>query len=150
MSEGSITVSKAIAQYLATLSTEQKKAQQQDLNRFARWCVANKPIDKIKVTDLDGYGEHVADHNDPMARIRPVKAFFSYAKKAGITGENLGRHITVKKTSKKRSPKKAIKQTDTIELTRHGLEELQRELDSLIAERPAIAEAIRLAGQYAW
>ncbi len=145
VSEGSITVTKAIAQYLATLSTEEKKAHQQDLNRFARWCGARRPVDQLKVTELDNYGEHVAYQNDPMARIRPVKAFFSYAKKAGITVENLGRHITVKKTSKKRTTKKAAKKTDAIELTRHGLEELQRELDSLIAERPAIADAIRLA-----
>ncbi|MFC1951229.1 GreA/GreB family elongation factor [Chloroflexota bacterium] len=145
MSEGSITVAKAIAQYLATLSTEEKKAQQQDLNRFARWCGANRSVDKIKVTELDNYGEHVSDQNDPTEKIRPVKAFFSYAKKAKITAENMGRHISVKKTSRKRGSKKAAKQSDTIELTRHGLEDMQRELDILIAERPAIAEAIRLA-----
>jgi len=145
VSEGSITVTKAIAQYLATLSTEEKKAHQQDLNRFARWCGAKRSIDQIKVTELDNYGAYLSDQNNPMQKLRPVKAFFSYAKKAGITEENLGRHLNVKKISGKRSPRKAAKQTDTIELTRHGLEELQRELDSLIAERPAIAEAIRLA-----
>ena len=145
MSEGSITVAKAIAQYLATLDAKEKKAQQQDLNRFSRWCGANRRIDQLKVTELDNYGEHVSDQNDPMEKIRPVKAFFSYVKKAKITEINLGVHIRVKRTSRSRAPKKAVKKTNTIELTRHGLEELQQELDRLVAERPAIAGLIRLA-----
>ena len=145
MSEGSITVAKAIAQYLATLDAKDKKAQQQDLNRFSRWCGANRRIDQLKVTELDNYGEHVADQNDPMEKIRPVKAFFSYVKKAKITEINLGVHIRVKRTARRRAPKKAVKKTDTIELTQHGMDELQQELDKLVAERPAIAESIRLA-----
>ena len=145
MNEGSITVAKAIAQYLAGLGVEEKQAQQQDLNRFSRWCGKNRRIDQLKVTELDNYGDHVSDQNDPMEKLRPVKAFFSYVKKAKITETNLGVHIRVKRTSRRRTPKKAVKKTGTIELTRHGLQELQQELDRLVAERPAIAMSIRLA-----
>jgi len=145
VSEGSITVAKAIAQYLASLAAEDKKEQQQDLNRFSRWCGANRSIDQLKITELDNYGDHVADQNDPMEKIRPVKAFFSYVKKVGITEANLGVHIRVKRTARRRTQKKVAKKTDVIELTHNGLMELQQELDRLIAERPAIAKAINLA-----
>jgi transcription elongation factor GreA len=145
VSENSITVAKAMAQYLATLDADEKRKQQQDLNRFARWCGASRYIDQIKVVELDNYGEHVSDQNDPLEKIRPVKAFFSYVKKAKITETNLGVHIRVKKTSRRRTVKKSTKKVATIRLTQQGLGELKEELEKLVAERPHIAETIRLA-----
>jgi len=143
--ENSMTVAKAVAQYLATLDAEEKRKQQQELNRFTRWCGASRPIDQIKVTELDNYGGHISDQNDPLEKLRPVKAFFSYAKKAKIAETNLGVHIRVKKTSRRRTVKKSSTKVATISLTQQGLEELNEELENLIAERPRIAETIRLA-----
>ena len=145
MIKNSMTVAKAMAQYLATLDAEEKRKQQQELNRFARWCGASRSIDQIKVTELDNYGGHISDQNDPLEKLRPVKAFFSYAKKAKITETNLGVHIRVKKTSGRHTVKKSGKKVATISLTQQGFEDLKEELEKLIAERPRIAETIRLA-----
>jgi len=145
VSENSITIAKAMAQYLATLDADEKRKQQQDLNRFTRWCGASIYIDQIKAVELENYGGHVSDQNDPLEKIRPVKAFFSYIKKAKITEINLGVHIRVKKTPGRHTVKKSSKKVATIRLTQQGLEELKGELEKLIAERPHIAETIRLA-----
>jgi transcription elongation factor GreA len=140
-----ITIGEAIAQYLATLKVDEKQARQQDLNRFVRWCGAKRELLSIKIRELDNYGEHVSDQNDPLQKLQPVKAFFAYLKKIKVTEANLGVHLRVKRSNKKRPLKTSSKKEKTITLTRQGLEEHKVELEKLIAERPAIAKSINLA-----
>lgn len=140
------TIAEAVAQYLAILSGEEKQGNQQELNRFMKWCGANRLISKLSIRELENYSERISESSDnPNEKLDPVKAFLSYAKKEKLIKSNLGVHLRVKKSSTKRSGSAGKESQKTISLTQVGYDELQAELSNLLKERPAISEMIRLA-----
>ena len=146
MGNDNITIAEAVAQFLATLSAEERQDKQHELNKFIKWCGANRLISKLSIRELENYSERISESSDnPGEKLDRVKAFLSYAKKEKLIKSNLGTHLRVQKSSSKRSAAAGKESQKTISLTQEGFNELQAELFVLIKERPIIAEMIRLA-----
>ena len=77
-------------------------------------------------------------------RLQAVKNFLSYAKKVGLTGENLGRHIRIPRARKsaKTAPADAPK---TVEITRERWQALNEDLQKRTEDRGRLAAQIRRA-----
>jgi len=80
-----------------------------------------------------------------MAKLEPVRAFLSYAKKQGLTASNLGVHLRLSKSTAKRKPQAAQRPVRRVELTAAGYRRLEEELEALRKERPRIALELRRA-----
>lgn len=146
MNNDNTSIAIAVAQYLAALTTEEKQDGQQELNKFVRWCGGSRLISSIKIHEVENYGGQLSESaNNPLEKLKPIKAFLTYAKKVKLITEGLSVHLRVKKSKKKKDVSAGGRSRDLISLTQKGYEELQAELSELIKERPGIAEMIRLA-----
>ncbi len=135
------TIAEAATDFLASLNKETRDEYRQELNKFIRWCGTERRMQELRAPEVAKYAENIDSAAEK--RIPPIKAFLTYAKKAGLVDSNLAVHLRPKKTIKRslqRSPR-----LETAKMTAEGYRMLQEELESLKNERPNIAEAIRKA-----
>ena len=145
MENNSLTLAQAATQFLASLSPQDRETAQQEVNKFIRWYGMERRIKGLAAQEVARYAERMDTSSANVeARLGPVKAFLSYAKKEGLTAANLSVHMRVKKRAAKRKPARG-RQVDRLSLTADGYEQLKAELSGLQAERHTIAEDIRLA-----
>jgi len=135
-------------QYLITLSTEERIAYQQEINKFVVWFNESRPLNEITIVEVANYSEHASS----PTKIEPVKQFLKHLHAKGLVQDKLHLHIKAKKTPGKKDASRvktrgqngrAVQQP--IELTQEGYDKLQQELSLLKEERPKIIEEIRKA-----
>lgn len=138
-----ITVGEAATQYL--MQGGGGLDAQTEVNRFIRWLGGTRQLSKLSSHEVSGYIEHLGTSTTDITRkLDPVKAFLAYAKKEGYTASNLGVNLRPKKGSVKSSG--TVRQLAERELmSEEGYHSLVEELEALKAQRPKIAEALRLA-----
>lgn len=139
-----ITIGEAATQFLATLSPDEQQASQQEVCRFARWCGWDSPIEGLKAPTVASYAEQAASSGaaDSLKRLEAVKAFLHYARANNLIKSGLVSHLKVKKVAKTTTTGKA---QSAHALSKEGYARLKAQLEALKAERPAIAEELRLA-----
>jgi transcription elongation factor GreA len=94
--------------------------------------------------DIELYANVLGPSSPETARKADrVRSFLNFMKKEGIVSAKLAPHLRLRKAVK--GATSMVRQEDSIELTSEGIDALRTELDSLIAQRPAIREAIKLA-----
>ncbi|MBM3947364.1 MAG: transcription elongation factor GreA, partial [SAR202 cluster bacterium] len=143
-----VNVEEATLAYLSTLPAEVRKEQQVPLNRFVRWMGRERALGEIRPPEVSGFAEGSLGTGvmDVARLLQPVKDFLTYAKKKGLTSTNLSVHIKFGRMPVKGPVRRpAVEARSAITLTADGLRKMQEELESLKAERPRLAEAIRLA-----
>jgi transcription elongation factor GreA len=137
------TLYEAAQQYLDSLSTDERLAVQAEVQRFVRWLGADRAIDQVRGQEVANYAETLTGGvTDAARRVEAVRAFLSYAKRAGLTTTNLGIHLRVRKTGSKTT---AAPRIERRRITPEEKAALEAELESLKAQRPQILADIRRA-----
>ena len=138
-------LAQAATHFLSSLPPQDRTECQQELNKFVRWYGSERPLSELAASEVTSYAELIEGSSaNADKKLAPVRSFLSYAKKEGLTKNNLAVHLRVKKGSLKQVPTER-EQAESITLTPEGYEELTAELSTLQAQRPKIAEDLRKA-----
>jgi transcription elongation factor GreA len=139
------TLAQAATHFLASLPPKERKECQQELNKFVRWYGSELLLSELAASEVTSYSELIEGSSaNADIKLAPVRAFLSYAKKEGLTKNNLAVHLRVKKGSLKQVPTDS-ERDESFTLTPEGYDELTAELATLQSQRPKIAEDIRKA-----
>jgi transcription elongation factor GreA len=140
----SITLSDAGQRYLASLQPAERQKHTPEVNRFVRWYGADRQLSDLRGVDIERYATENASAMESERRLTSLRALLAYAKKTSMTTENLATHVRVRRTGGGSGASEAIN-ADRVEVTAEGRASLQRELEAFRAQRPKIAEALRMA-----
>jgi transcription elongation factor GreA len=137
-----MTLSDAARSYFGTLD-DNHVASRSEIERFIRWCGANRTFDQIRGQEVANYAETLTGTvTDANERADAVRKFLAYAKKAGYSETNLGVHLRVRKSS---APKPKAARVQEIQMTEAEKAALEVELAELKAQRPRIVQDIQRA-----
>ncbi len=144
-----LTLERAAAQYLETVAHKVDRTARAEVQRFVQWYGPHREMAQIKAHEMTQYltaqGEHAADL---AQRLTPVKEFLAHARKETWTTANLGVHLRVKAArGKVAGGVRAVGSGPRREtqMSAGGLAAAEAELEGLKAQRPKIAELLRLA-----
>ena len=144
--ENTLTLSQAVASYISTLSPQNRQAGQIEVNRFVRWYGSDRLVRNLTPRDVESYVENLGTTViEVEKRIEPLRAFFFYARKEGLVTTNLAASIRIRRSGARSQQPLAGAATEAVLLTREGLAQLEADLATLKAERPKIAQSLRLA-----
>lgn len=141
----SVTLMEAARRYLAALADQERIASQAEVERFVRWCGADRACDQLRGHEVATYAETLTGSvTDASRRAEAVRRFLAFAKKAGYASTNLGSHLRLRKTSATR-PVGRGRVPKRVELSEEQKAALTAELESLKAMRPKIVKDIQRA-----
>lgn len=145
-----MTIGDTITRFLVQLNgtPEYKNQCQQDVNRFSRWVGPNRSWESLTSHEIASYADTMGTTTtDAIKKLESVKNLMAYAKKTGLTTNNLGTNLRPKKAPVRSAKSQMFKpsQEEPAYLTDEGHQGLVTELTSLKGERPKIAEALRAA-----
>jgi transcription elongation factor GreA len=145
----SLTLIEAVGVYVSGLKSKDQHSQtQQELFRFARWCGNDRALSDLGPQDVGNYGEqavgsgnsgHAAEH------LQNVRKFLSFAKKKGMTEQNLAQHLRIRKGKNRASANMLGGDREETELTHEGHSQMVSELENLKGRRAPIAVQIASA-----
>ncbi len=139
------TVSEAAARFAATLKGSARPSVMAEVNRFVRWYGPERPVSQLRGHEVSLYADVLGSATaEASRRAEQVRAFLVYLKKEGLQAANLAPHLRLRKGNRAGGGP-APRQQATVELTQSGLEALQTELQSLMAQRLVVREEIRRA-----
>ncbi|HZU05356.1 MAG TPA: transcription elongation factor GreA [Chloroflexota bacterium] len=136
----------AVDAYLAALPAAEREAQRPALYHFVRWAGDDRELQSLTPVDLERYQEQLGQVSpDATRRLESLRAFLGEARRHRWLKVNLAVHIkTRRKAAAARNA--TASPTTRVELTRAGLEALQRELERLEQEvRPQLTETLQRA-----
>ena len=139
MSDYNVTLAEAVADFLTSLSLQDREKTQAEIYKFVKWLGLHSKVDELSPVDIANYAEQIT----PLS-IKPVKSFLTYVQKRGLTHQNLATHIRAKKTSSKISASAQGSQAQAA-LTLQGYAKLEEELANLKSQRSSVIEEIRKA-----
>jgi len=132
------TLQEVATTYLATLKSAVRQDAQPEVLKFVRWAGPERDLSTMRGHDIAQYAENFPPSvSDAAKRADFVRAFLKWAKDRGLTTENLGTHLRVRKASKS-SANAQRDEVQPIYLTKEGHDALVHELDSLKQRRPEI------------
>lgn len=140
-----VTLAETVGYYLGRLDADGQREGQIELNRFVRWYGSNRSLAQLTSREVESYAESLGNTTvDAAKRLEPLRGFFAFAKKEGLTSTNLGVHLRLRKTTlrRKATPERA---RASVQLTQEGSAQLQSELEALKAQRPLISAELRRA-----
>jgi transcription elongation factor GreA len=124
--------------YLASLKPAAREAAQPEVLKFVRWVGPEKDLSIMRAHEVSQYAENFPPSvSDAAKRADFVRAFLKWAKDKGVTRENLGTHLRVRKASKSSANAHTIEE-QPIYLTKEGHDALVKEFESLKDRRPLI------------
>jgi transcription elongation factor GreA len=124
--------------YLASLKSAVRREAQPEVLKFVRWAGADRELSAMRGHDIAQYAENFPPTvSDAAKRADFVRAFLKWAKERGLTSENLGTHLRVRKASKSSSNAQRD-EAQPIYLTKEGHDALVQELEALKERRPEI------------
>jgi transcription elongation factor GreA len=140
--EASVTLMEAARQYLAALPSDQRIGHQAEVERFARWCGADRACAGLRGQEIANYADTLTGTlTDASRRADVVKSFLAFAKKAGFTSTNLGAHLRLRKAAGRATPRAGRE----VQLSEQEHAALNAELEGLKALRPRIIQDIQHA-----
>lgn len=150
--QSNLSLSQAVANYLSSLSPEERADRVQDLNAFARWFGAQRPLRSVAPPDLERYQEQLASESrlDLSDRLESLRAFLADARRHKLIDSNLSAQVKLKKKGsaqpKSAPARRSHAREGGVRLTREGYDKLASELTYLETEmRPRIANELRSA-----
>jgi len=133
-----ITLQAVARTYLASLKAVVRQEAQPEVLKFVRWAGPERDLATMRGHDVAQYAENFPPTvSDAAKRADYVRAFLKWSKEKGITTENLGTHLRVRKASKSSSNARLL-EVQPIYLTKEGHEALVTEMDGLKERRPLI------------
>ena len=146
MPEGAdISLMEAARRYLAALSDKDRIGSQAEVERFVRWCGADRACDQLHGHEVATYAETLTGSvTDASRRAEAVRKFLASVKKAGYTSTNLGSHLRLRKTT---SPRPAARgpALEEVPISEEAKAALTAELEALKAQRPKIVQDLQRA-----
>lgn len=145
MTDKQITLGDVAAEYLATLSPDDRGEQQPEIMRFLRWFGTDRPLEQLGPRDLEDYQEQVETSGaDVSRRLMPVRALLAYGERQGVITIRLSKRIRIKRaTSRARRAAAAEAPEEIIKLTPEGYNQLKEELEYLTTKgRAEVAAAL--------
>jgi transcription elongation factor GreA len=144
MERQGLNLGEAVLAFLTSLSAEESKGKQQEINRFVQWYGKERPVGKITPLEIENYADWVAKSTgDVSKKLEPVRSFLTYAKKEKLVKTTLATHLRTKKTATRSHIRAKPKQEAT--LTPEDHVKLKARLATLEEERVQIAEELRRA-----
>ncbi|MHB1133716.1 MAG: transcription elongation factor GreA [Chloroflexota bacterium] len=128
------TMAEAANQFLQSLSPEARLDQQQEVLRFVRWYGTEQPLNDLGLRQIETYQTQVeATGADVALRLAPLRNFLRYLEAQGYLAENLAKHIKVRRSTLSRRAARGseLPQTEAVQLTPEGFQQLKDELDHL-------------------
>ena len=152
-SDEGLTLEAAATAYLDAEAKAIDQRGRVEIHRFVSWYGGGRVLSSVTGHELTQYQEALGTGVGVVDRILPVKAFFAYAKKKTWTATNLGVHLRVRKVSRARrdgagsaiATSAAPARDEAAGMTPEGLIAAKEDLEQLRAQRPEIAEALKLA-----
>jgi transcription elongation factor GreA len=142
-----LTLSQAAERYLAKAKNNNRAEAEAEVGRFVRWYGENSPVSRIQGHDIFLYAESLGPATPEVSRrAEHVRSFLTFLKKEGFSTISLAPNLRLRRTSNSGSAT-AVDPGEALELTAPGLAALEEELESLKAQRPLIADELRLARQ---
>ncbi len=137
------TMAEAAAEYLSSLSPAERVDQQPEVLRFVRWFGAEQPPADLGLRQVETYQSQVeATGADVALRLAPLRGLLRFLEAQNYIGENLVKHIKVRRTSTRKSAVETV-EAEVVQLTPEGYKQLQEELDHLTTiVRPQISAQI--------
>lgn len=124
--------------YLASLKATARQAAQPEVLKFVRWAGGDRDLAGMRGHEIAQYADNFPPTvADAAKRADHVRAFLKWAKDRGVTTENLGTHLRVRKAPKS-SGTQTLEVQQPIYLTREGHEAMEVELQQLKERRPHI------------
>jgi transcription elongation factor GreA len=138
------TLTEAASRYLATLPSQERQQRQPELYRFVRWYGAERLTHDLRGHDVSAYAEGMgATAVAGPQRLETLRGFFFFVRKQGFTSTNLATHLRLRKASTTAAGGGGA--LPDVHLTSEGHAALQAEVEGLRAQRPNVAEELRLA-----
>jgi len=142
----SLTIGELAAQFLITLSPEERPNVQQEIYKFVYWYGEGYPLARIAVHEVANYAEQITLSTIGIdKKLDAVKSLLAYAHKQGLTKVNLATHLKAKKTSSRFLSSSKRNTPVTVQLTSQGYSDMETELATLKNERPRVAEELKKA-----
>jgi transcription elongation factor GreA len=124
--------------YMTSLKPAAREAAQPEILKFVRWAGPEKNLSIMRGHEIAQYAENFPPTvSDAAKRADFVRAFLKWAKDKGMTRENLGTHLRVRKASKSSSNAQTL-EVQPIYLTKEGSDALEEEFEMLKQRRPLI------------
>lgn len=140
------TLGQVAAQFLLTLSSEERPKSQQEIYRFVRWYGEGRLIGDLSIPEVANYAEQITSSTTEIAeKLAIVKTFLIYNHKQGLTKTNLSVHLKPKKVPPKLHARPVGLRRKEVVLTTKGRTDLEAELAALKNERPRMAEELQKA-----
>jgi transcription elongation factor GreA len=122
-----------------------KEAAQPEILKFVRWAGPDRDLSTMRAHEVSQYAENFPPTvADAAKRADHVRAFLKWVKDQGVTTENLGVHLRVRKATKSSGNAQKIEE-QPIYLTKEGHDALIEELETLKARRPLIQQDLARA-----
>jgi transcription elongation factor GreA len=144
MDKPDLSLEEAALAFLTSLPAEERREQQQEVNRFVRWYGKERRISQMTPVAVASYADSVGTAGgDTARRLEPVRALLTYARKERLIKANLAPHLRIKQASfRTAGPAKEKPQTA---LTSSDYAQLKSQLASLQEDRIRVAEEMRIA-----
>jgi transcription elongation factor GreA len=140
------TLAEAARRFIGGVKDSSRQPAIAELNRFMRWYGPDRPVNQMRGHDVAQYAEMMGPaSSETSRRANHVRAFLAFLKKEELTKDNLAAHLRLKKSTRSAAGSALKAEDETVELTGEGIEALKKELESLVAMRPAVREEIRSA-----
>ena len=144
--DDNLGLGEAATRFLASLSATERRASQQEINKFVRWYGRERPFAGLTAPEVANYAERLSQSDtDYSGKLELIRSFLGYAKKEGWSRSNLSTHLKARKakTRVRSSSRKTARRIVT--LTQEGYNELKAELADLKNRRSQSIEEVRLA-----
>lgn len=140
-----VNLTEATESYLASLPSEEKAANKQELERFTKWF-GKKPLTEIKAQEIEDYADSLSTSDSDYAKkFEVVRAFLTYAKNKKWSKTNLAVHLKPKKVKTRKQATGKHLQPEVVPVTKEGYFKLKEELEELKRKRPQVIEEITKA-----
>ena len=138
-----VSLRHAANQYCTSLPSQQRGEEQQEVDRFIRWCGRDRAARELTPLEIEQYGAWVAmESADPATRLTSVRSFLGYLKKKNMVPVALVTHLRVPKGRRARP---AGAPTASVQLSAEGRATLEARLEVMREERVNVVADIKRA-----
>jgi transcription elongation factor GreA len=140
------SLGEAATLYLSRLSPQNRDASQPEVYKFARWYGWESPFSRLAPPAVASYAEQLSlSDTDYVKKLELLRAFLSYARKAGWSATNLATHLKTRKSKSVPSVVPSRNLLEPVSLTQQRYDELAAELDDLKRRSKALVVEIQRA-----
>ncbi|MCL2140282.1 MAG: transcription elongation factor GreA [Dehalococcoidia bacterium] len=142
-----ITLKTVANQFLGQLPKDVARAYKLEVTLFVDWFDEKKTVVNLAAIEVASYAERFSNEAQDEQKLEILRRFLTFVKESGYTtvplSASVKAHRAIALTNTKEVRKKS--QSDRNVLTQKGYDDLLRERDNLLKQRPQVLEEIRRA-----